>query len=65
MNNMLKFVEYAYLIIGLFLTEEAVRTWGDENSKSYLYLVLAALALFMFFFRRWYRKKAERENRNQ
>ena len=64
MRRYFKIVEYGYLLIALFLTEETIRTWGD-NSKSFLYIALALMALFMFFFRRWYRKKHERENEDQ
>ena len=58
-----KYIEYAYLAVALFFTEETIRNWdGDETS--YLFIALAAMALFMFFFKRWFRKKLERENSN-
>lgn len=56
-----KFIEYAYLFIALFLIEETIRTWGD-NSKTFMYIAMAIMALAMFFFRRWFRNKAERKN---
>lgn len=58
-----KYIEYAYLIVALFFTEETIRNWkGDETS--YLFIALAVMALFMFFFKRWFRKKLEGENSN-
>lgn len=64
MSKFFKFFEYAYLVIALFFVEETFRNLGDEHSRTFLYLALAVLALFMFFFKRWYRKKLEQENPN-
>lgn len=60
----MKITEYIYLGVAIFLTEEAIRTWGSEGSNSYVLLALGVLALLMYFFKRWYRKKIERENSN-
>lgn len=62
MRKFVKFFEYAYLLIALFFIVETFRNWADEESRSILYIILAVLALFMFFFKRWYRKKLKREN---
>lgn len=66
MKKYYKFIEYAYLLVALFLLEEAVRTWdGQDASRSYVMIALAVMALFMYFFKRWFRKKYERENSNK
>lgn len=52
-----KFFEWAYLLVGVFFIFEAVREWGAEGGSSYLFLFLAAVAIFMFFFRRHFRHK--------
>ncbi len=61
MKRYLIITEYAYLFIALFLTEETIRTWGDNQSRPYLYIALAVMGYFMFFFRRWHRRKMEGE----
>lgn len=61
MRYYIKFIEYAYLIVAVFFIEETIRTWGD-NSKTFLYGALTIMAVFMYFFKRWFRKKTEREN---
>lgn len=65
MKYYFKFIEYAYLIIAVFFIEETIRTWGDSQSQTFLFGALGLMAIFMFFFKRWFRKKTERENSNR
>jgi hypothetical protein len=52
----LKYFEYAYLVMcGLFLFE-AYLAFQEEGSKQWIMIGLAAAALFMYFFRRKFRK---------
>lgn len=55
--KLLKFFQYIYLIVFIIFLYDAVVKWNIEGENPYLSLVLAALALFMFFFRRKYRKR--------
>ncbi|HET8809457.1 MAG TPA: hypothetical protein VFM65_04240 [Flavobacteriaceae bacterium] len=57
-----KFFEYAYLAFAAFFVFEAVRTFNQSPNRSYLFLAIAALAVFMFFFKRRFRKKMEQRN---
>lgn len=52
-----KFFEFAYLAVAAFFTFEAVQTWNTDRGRSYLFLFFVAIAIFMFFFRRHFRKK--------
>ena len=52
-----KFFEIAYLAVAAFFLFEAVRLWNIERSQSYLFLFFAAVGIFMFFFRRHFRRK--------
>ncbi|WP_339917277.1 hypothetical protein [Yeosuana marina] len=52
-----KFFQYAYLIFAVLFLYDAIINWGDN--RVYMSLLLAALAVFMFFFRRKFRKKYE------
>lgn len=65
MKTYFKFVEYAYLLIGLFFIEELIRTWGKDDNKNFLFGVFAIICILMYFFRRWWRKKMKREKLNQ
>lgn len=58
-----KFFEYAYLAFAVFFIFEAVRNWNGPGDKKYLFLGIAVLAVFMFFFKRRFRKKMEQRNK--
>jgi hypothetical protein len=58
-----KYFEYAYLVFTALFFFEAYREWGDESGRSYLFLFLALVALFMFFFKRRFRRKLEERNK--
>ncbi|HBK71573.1 MAG TPA: hypothetical protein DDZ39_07965 [Flavobacteriaceae bacterium] len=64
MKNLRRFFEYGYLIIGLFLLIEGVNKFNKdgERNNAYLALGLSALAIFMFFFKKHFRKKIEARN---
>jgi hypothetical protein len=63
MNKAGRIFEIGYLFVAVIFGYEAYLIWGED--KSYVYLMLMALAVFMFFFRRKFRKKREdRFNQN-
>jgi len=57
MNTFNKFLEFAYLIIGVVFIVEGIVKWFEEPQKSYLSIIFGLLAIFMFFFKRRFRKK--------
>lgn len=65
MTKYFKFFEIAYLIIAIFFVVETFLTWNVQREKAYLYLIFSLLAVFMYFFRRKYRKKFENQDRSQ
>lgn len=52
-----KFFEIAYLAVAVFFIYEVFRIWDSERNRAYVFIFLAAIAIFMFFFRRHFRKK--------
>jgi len=61
-SKVYKFFEYFYLLIALFFSYEVIMHWNDDRSRAYLFLFFVAMAIFMFFFRRRFRKKMEDKN---
>ncbi|MFO7702948.1 MAG: LPXTG cell wall anchor domain-containing protein [Psychroflexus maritimus] len=53
----LKFFEIAYIGIAILFIIEAYLAFKEENNNAYIFVGLALAAIFMFFFRRNYRKK--------
>ncbi len=64
MLKLYKIIEYLYLAFAVFFTFEAVRTFSTDNKKAILFLFFAVMAIFMFFFKRRFRKKRF-ENQNK
>lgn len=60
-----KFFEYAYLVIAIVFIVETVLNWSTEPQKAYIFLAFSALAVFMYFFRKKFRKKFENHNQQK
>ncbi|MBF8148565.1 hypothetical protein ITJ86_01570 [Winogradskyella sp. F6397] len=54
--------QYAYLVFAALFLYDVVMTWIDEQVVAYISLGLAALAIFMFFFKKRFNNKLEDRN---
>jgi len=59
LNKVYRFFEYAYLLLAVFFAYEAINNWNTERNRAYLFLFFVVVAIFMFFFKRNFRKKME------
>ena len=57
--KLFKFFQYAYLVFALLFLYDAFSNWNEEGTRRYISLLFAALAVFMFFFRRKFNKRFE------
>lgn len=57
MNTFGKYIEIAYAIIGIIFVGDGIITWSEDNQKAYIRIGFGLLAIFMFFFKRNFRKK--------
>jgi len=55
--KLLKILQYAYLFFLVLFLYDAISNWNTDRNRSYMSLLFAALAIFMFFFRKKYRKR--------
>lgn len=62
-NKIYKVVEYLYLVMAVFFAYEAINNWTDNPTRAYLFLAFVGVSIFMFFFRRNFRKKMEERNK--
>jgi hypothetical protein len=60
MNNIGKVFEIGYLLVAALFAYEAITRWTSEREKAYIFIIIGALAVFMFFFRRRMRIKREK-----
>ena len=65
MTKYFKFFEIAYLIIAIVFAVETVLRWNSDRSKAYIFLFFSVLAIFMYFFRKKYRKRFEKQDKNK
>ncbi|SFZ93051.1 hypothetical protein SAMN05428642_1021152 [Flaviramulus basaltis] len=60
-----KIFQYAYLVFAILFAYDAITKYLNMGEISYPSILLAALAVFMFFFRKKFSKKFEnRDNSN-
>ncbi len=62
MQTIHKVIQYAYLFIAVFFIYESVRMWNEDNGKAIMLLVFALMAVGMYFFKKYFRNKM---NKNQ
>lgn len=60
--NYLKYTQYVYLLVAVFFVFKAVTVWTEDNDQHFLFLGIAFVSGFMFFFRRKFAKKFEDRN---
>jgi hypothetical protein len=58
----LKYTPFIYLIFSLYFIYDAIVKWDVEDATPLLSLLIAGLAIFMFFFRRSFAKKMQDRN---
>ena len=52
-----KYFQYAYLVFAILFIVEAIMVWQTSYQRALLFLFLAIVAIFMFFFKRHFRNK--------
>ena len=58
-----KIFQYAYLVFAVLFLYDGITKWNLDRTASYLSLGLAALAIFMFFFRRRFNTKNQNKEK--
>ncbi|WP_417290361.1 hypothetical protein [Corallibacter sp.] len=60
--KLFKFFQYAYLIFGVVFAFDAVNRYIQTETIAYTSILLAATAIFMFFFRRKFNKRFDNKD---
>lgn len=61
--NYLKYTPYAYLLAAAFFIYDAIAKYIDGNNAFWISFLFAALAIFVFFFRKRYAKRFEERSK--
>ena len=64
-NNIYRLFENAYVIMAGLSVYMVVTSWEVDRNRAYLFAFFTIVAIFMFFFKRNFRKKMEKRNQNQ
>ena len=51
--------QYAYIVFAVLFIYDGISKWGDGTNGAYISLGLAALAIFIYFFRKKFSRKFE------
>ena len=62
-NKIYQLFEYAYIVMALFAMFLVYENWTVNRSRAYLFAFFAVVAIFMFFFKRNFRKRIEERNK--
>ena len=66
MNNKLYLLfEYLYIVMALFSIYIIISVWETDRNRAYLFMFFTIVAIFMFFFKRKFRKKIENSNKQE
>ncbi|MWB95793.1 hypothetical protein GON26_15600 [Flavobacterium sp. GA093] len=61
----MKYTQYVYLVFAAFFIYDGVTKLTQGSNEAWLSLIIAGMAIFMFFFRRRFLKKMEERNKKQ
>ena len=64
-NKIYRLFEYAYLAMAAFSMYLVISNWETDRNRAYLFAFFTVVAVFMFFFKRNFRKKIEERNKNR
>lgn len=64
-NKIYRLFEYAYIAMALFSAYLVVVNWHENRGRAYMFIFFALVAVFMFFFKRNFRKKIEEREQNK
>lgn len=63
-NKISRVIEYLYLVMAVFFAYETLTIWNEDRGQAYLFMAFVVIAIFMFFFRRKFRKRMEERGKN-
>lgn len=64
-NKVYQIFEYAYIAMALFSAYLVYTNWEMDRGRAYIFLFFGVVAIFMFFFKRRFRKNLEKRNKDQ
>ncbi len=63
-NKIYRLFEYAYLGMAVFSIYLVTDNWTTNRNRAYLFAFFTLVAIFMYFFKKKFRKNMEKRNKN-
>ncbi|GEQ85355.1 hypothetical protein ULMS_08630 [Patiriisocius marinistellae] len=63
-NSIYKIFEYAYIAMAIGSLYLVFSFWEEQRGRAYMFIFFAVVAVFMFFFKRRFRKMIEKRNKD-
>lgn len=64
-NKIYRIFEYAYLAMAVFSIYLVITSWDTDRNRAYLFAFFTVVAIFMFFFKRNFRKRMEERKQDR
>ncbi|MBX2827049.1 MAG: hypothetical protein KTR22_02755 [Flavobacteriaceae bacterium] len=64
-KSIYRFFEYAYILMAAAAAYIVITHWETDRGRAYLFGFFGIVAIFMFLFKRWFRKRLEKRNQDQ
>ena len=64
-NKIFRLFEYAYLVMAAFAVYLVFINWAENRNRAYLFAFFVVVAIFMFFFKRRFRKSLEERSKGK
>ncbi|MEZ4859454.1 MAG: hypothetical protein R2781_11660 [Flavobacteriaceae bacterium] len=64
-NKIYRIFEFAYIAMALFSGYLVITNWNTHRERAYIFIFFGIVAIFMFFFKRKFRKNIEKRNQDQ
>ena len=65
MNTLWKYIQYAYLVIGVIFLVEGILNWSSDKQQAIIMFGFAIFITLVFFFKRNFRRKIEKRNQQR
>ena len=65
MIKILRYTEYLYLAVAVISIYKIAELWNVNRERTYIFIFFAVISIAMFVFRRNYRKRFEKRQRDK
>lgn len=63
MNTLWKYIQYGYLVVGIIFLVEGILKWNSDKQQAFIMFGFAIFITLIFFFKRNFRRKVEKRNK--